>query len=168
MRSLEWLGAVASLLVLAGCQIHDYSGSGPFNLSEYGQRYVDHYMGIDTLQKQLLITEGPKREGFIWRCPEVNCNVDSTLSEAVFQCELYRGKKCHLYADGNEVVWRFDGPKIAPSTAVPNEKSPPKITKKATTSDIKTRLRKLKELENEGLITKEDAARKRKELLEKL
>ena len=37
-----------------------------------------------------------------------------------------------------------------------------------TTSDIEIRLRKLQGLENKGLITKEDAARKRKELLEKL
>ena len=125
-------------------------------------------MELDTLQKQLLITEGPKIEGFIWSCPEANCNVGSTLSEAVFQCEQYMGKKCYLYADGNKIVWRFDGPKIAPSTAVPNEKSPPKITKNPTSSDIETRLRKLQRLEKKGLITKEDAARKRKELLEKL
>jgi hypothetical protein len=39
---------------------------------------------------------------------------------------------------------------------------------KATSSDIETRLRKLQGLEKKGLITKEDAARKRKELLEKL
>ncbi len=35
-------------------------------------------------------------------------------------------------------------------------------------SDIETRLRKLQGLEKKGLITKEDAARKRKELLERL
>ena len=34
--------------------------------------------------------------------------------------------------------------------------------------DIKIRLRTLQEIVKEGLITKEDAARKRKELLEKL
>ena len=35
-------------------------------------------------------------------------------------------------------------------------------------NDIVTRLKKLKKLEREGLITKEEAARKRQELLDKL
>jgi len=39
---------------------------------------------------------------------------------------------------------------------------------KSNAGDITTRLKKLKELEDQGLITKEDAARKRKEILESL
>ena len=59
-------------------------------------------------------------------------------------------------------------PASCPDSSVSTEKSPPKVTKKPSTSDLKTRLLKLKELEKKGLITKEDAARKRNELLEKL
>jgi hypothetical protein len=55
-----------------------------------------------------------------------------------------------------------------PTRDQPSKSSGSESISSQSTDDLETRLRKLKQLEAEGLILKEDATRKRQELLDKL
>ena len=59
---------------------------------------------------------------------------------------------------------KSDSPATTSDPAIKRQDSSNKIIN----SGIRERLKKLKELEDDGLISKEDAARKRKEILDKL
>ena len=54
------------------------------------------------------------------------------------------------------------------SPTITAKKPSPKVTSKPTSRDLETRLLRLKELEKNGLITKEEAQQKRKKLLNEL
>lgn len=104
MKHLKWLGAWA-ILVLSGCQIPDYTGSGPLTLSASHQKHFENYLNNGTSTKYYMITED-HRAAFNFYCEDVSgCTM--TPGQAINLCEMRWGKPCKIYADGNDVVWRF-------------------------------------------------------------
>ena len=61
-----------------------------------------------------------------------------------------------------------DGSAVSTKNKINEKKQPEDKSKKSNAGDLTTRLKKLKELEDQGLITKEEAAAKRAKLLEDL
>ena len=104
MKMPKWLGVVA-LLVLAGCQTAEYTGSGPLTFSTSQQNHFDQYRNSDTASKYFMVTEDG-RGTFNFYCEDVT-GCAMSPGQAINLCEMRHGKPCKLYADGNDVVWRF-------------------------------------------------------------
>ena len=103
---------IAALLVLAGCQSVNYVGSGPIVLRGVHQASFDQYKNTDTSDKYFLMTTDAKGS-FRFYCEDIS-GCQMSPGQAVNLCEMRYGKPCKIYAEGNEIVWRFDGPKTVP------------------------------------------------------
>ncbi len=91
--------------------------------------------------------------------------LETFMHDLMDRIRLDEGAVNKLKAAGrNSVPAKNDSPATTPDSRKPTQDSSNKIIN----SGIRERLEKLKQLENDGLITKEEAARKRKEILENL
>ena len=91
-----------------------------------------------------------------------------------FKDDMRNGHGTYTYADGRVEKGIFTNGEFKYAKKTPSNtpvspattKTTKDKSKKSNAGDLTTRLKKLKELEDQGLITKEEAARKRKEILE--
>ena len=94
--------------LLYGCQATDYLGSGPLVLNASQQRHFASYKNKDTSSKYFMVTTD-KRGTFNFYCEDIT-GCQMSPGQATSLCEMHHGKPCKLYAEGNDVVWRFSGP----------------------------------------------------------
>lgn len=103
--------------------------------------------------------------GTCWanRRPGTQNKLESFMHDLMDRIRLDEGAINKMKAAGKYPESRQSDP--SPAATAPTK---PTVEKKSSSSDIESRLLRLKKLEEKGLITKEDAAEKRKKLLEKL
>jgi len=188
MKKLLGILIVALLLVPTQVKAGPI-GSGEIKLKPQAvQAWINYVKQRDKPRIFLVPVDGSSASS--WYCPQSVTCVPGGATQEILQCERHHGKQCKIFARGRTIKWKnginkgnreskfnskwsdaeirakltelgFFGE--ATSTTTKAEKK--KETKKKTNEDIVQKLKDLKELYDDGALTKEEYTKAKNKLL---